>query len=138
MPASTYLGNMVLNSLLRGVAFTVPARVYISLHTADPGLTGVNEVTIGAWPAYTREDPANGGAVGGGFSAPASKATENAQLILWPAQNGAGNITITHIGIWDAATGGNFLHGQALSASRIVQPTDEFVFNVGQLDVSVT
>jgi hypothetical protein len=135
VPASTYLANKLLDHTLRGVAFTAPARVYVSLHTGDPGLVGSNEVGLGAFPAYVRKDPANGGAVGGGFDAAATKHTQNAQEILWPIHNGAGNVVVTHFGIWDAATVGNFLKGGPLTASKTFEPTDQPVIRAGELDV---
>lgn len=138
MTTSTYAANALLNLLFRGVAFTAPARVYVSLHTADPGANGANEVSTGAWPAYARQDPAQGAAVASGFDAAASKATQNAKQMLFPANNGAGAVTITHFGIWDAATGGNFLHGDALTASKSYAVADEPVVNIGALDISVS
>lgn len=137
MPASTYAGNKILDLLFRGVAFTAPSRVWISLHTADPGLAGANEVSTGAWPAYARQDPAQGGAVGGGFSAAASKATENALQVLYPANNGAGTVTVTHFAIWDAASAGNCLFAGALTAAKAIAVTDEIVIRVGELDLAV-
>ena len=138
MPASTYLGNALLNSILRGVAFTPPTRVYVSLHTADPGLTGANEVTTAAWPAYVRKDAAAGGAVATGFSAAAAKSTSNAQELLWPANNGAAPVVVTHFALWDAATGGNCLFADALSASKTFQPSDEGVLHANSLTIGVT
>ena len=137
MPVSTYAGNKLLDLMLRGVAFTAPARVYVSLHTADPGLTGASEVSTGAWPAYVRKDPADGAAVASGFDAADAKATENAKDILWPAMDGAGDVTVTHFAIWDATTAGNCLWGGELDAPRVMSPTDEVVFRIGQLDLLV-
>lgn len=138
MAASTYAGNTILDLLLRGVAFAAPSRVWISLHTADPALTGANEVSLVAWPAYARQDPAAGGAVGDGFDAAASKATDNALEITFPAMDGASPVTVTHFAIWDAATAGNCLLVGALSSSKTYNPTDEAVIHAGALDISVT
>ncbi|WP_421849908.1 phage tail fiber protein [Oricola sp.] len=137
MPASTYLGNALLNHVLRGVAYTAPTGVYVSLHTADPGLTGANEVSTGSWPAYAREEAAQGGALADAFAAASAKATENANEILWAANDGAGSVIVTHVGLWDAASGGNFLFGAALAAPKTVAVTDEIKFAVGQLDITV-
>lgn len=137
MTTSTYAGNAILNLLLRGVAFTAPSRVYVSLHTGDPGATGANEVSTAAWPSYERQDPAQGAAIASGFDAAASKATQNAKQMLFPANDGASEVTVTHFGIWDAETGGNFLHGDPLTASKTYFPADEAVINIGQLDIGV-
>lgn len=93
MPASTYAANALLNLFLRGVALAAPARVYVSLHTGNPGNTGAAEVTTAAWPAYARNDAAQGGAVATGFSAAASKATKNALDLLYAPHDGAAPIT---------------------------------------------
>lgn len=138
MPATSYSGNKILDLLLRGVAFTAPTRVYVSLHTADPGLTGANEVSLANWPAYTRMDPANGGAVGNGFSAASSKATENALDIEFPAMDGVSAVTVTHFAIWDAATAGNCLLVGQLGSSKTYNNTDEALIRVGALDITVT
>lgn len=138
VPASTYAGNHILDLLLRGVAFAAPARVWISLHTADPGVTGAAEVLNADWPAYARRDPAQGGAVGGGFAAAVGKATESAQQMLYAAHNGTGPIVITHFGIWDAPAAGNLLVYGSLTAAKTILPTDEVVIRAGELDVTVT
>jgi len=137
MPASTYLGNALLNQFLRGVAATVPSRVYVSLHTANPGDAGSNEVTTVAWPAYARLDAAQAGAIATGFSAAAAKATASLKELLWAANNGASPVTVTHFGIWDAITGGNLLFYDALTSSKTYQPSDEGVLHAGALQVQV-
>ncbi|MBB3947048.1 hypothetical protein GGQ73_003012 [Rhizobium skierniewicense] len=137
MPASTYAANALLNLFLRGVAFVAPARVYISLHTADPGVAGTSEVTLAAWPDYVRLDAAQGGAVATGFMAAATKATENLLELLYPAHNGAAPITITHFAIWTAANGGEMIFQGALTANKTLNPTDECIIHAGDLDVTV-
>ena len=46
MPISTYAGNLVLDWLLSTAAATRPTTWSLSLHTADPGLTGTDEVLV--------------------------------------------------------------------------------------------
>lgn len=138
MPFSTFTANKVLDCFLRGVAITAPSRVYVSLHTADPGGAGANEVSTGAWPSYARQDPAGGGAITGGFPAASAKATENSTIIIFPEHNGASPVTASHIGIWDAATGGNMLFSGPLASPRTINPTDELAIRPGELDVVVS
>lgn len=138
MPISTYAGNNLLNSMLRGVAFPLPSKVYISLHTADPGVTGTNEVSTVAWPAYIRKDAADGGAVGTGFDAAATRSTKNAKQLIYPVNDGAGNVTVSHWALFDAATGGNCLAYGPLTSSRTVQPGDVFVIDINKMTVTVT
>jgi hypothetical protein len=138
MPASNYTGNAYLNLFLRGVPVSPPTRVWISLHTADPGLNGANaEINTADWPAYARQDPAQGAAIGAGFTAAASKATENTGEMLFPANDGAQTLTVTHFAIWDALIGGNCLFTGALSAAKTIFPTDELVVKATELDLSV-
>lgn len=124
MPISTYLGNELLDHVLRNSAYTPPATVYLSLHTADPGLTGANQVTGGS---YARQALA--------VDAAASKATQNTAA---EAFTGMPAVTVTHVGIWDAVSAGNFLWGGALAASKtIANAGDTFTIAIGDLDISI-
>jgi len=138
MPASTYLGNLILDGFLRGQTVTPPTTVYVSLHTADPGDTGANEVSLAAWPAYLRVDPAAGAGIATGFDVAAAKATENAKDTQFSVNDGAGAVIVTHFGIWDASTSGNLLFHGALTASKTIAVSDQVIFRPNQLDVSVT
>ena len=102
MAKSTYLKNKILDAIFNSTAYSVAADVYISLHTADPGITGANEVTGGT---YTRQQVP--------FNAAASGSTKNTSSISFTLMPTA---TVTHIGIYDALAG-NFLEGAALSTS---------------------
>lgn len=138
MGISTYAGNKTLDFWHRGVAMSAPARVWVSLHTADPGNTGLNEATTGAWPAYVRKDPAQAGAVGTGFAAASSESMANAFDLLWPAFDGSGSIVLTHFAIWDALTVGNLITFGPLTAARTLLPTDEFIAKAGSIVVTTT
>jgi hypothetical protein len=72
----------------------------ISLHTADPGTTGANEVTGGS-PAYARQVPA--------YTAPVNAQSDLAASLLFDIPDG---VTITHWGVWAGAT---FFNCAALS-----------------------
>lgn len=133
MPASTYLGNMVLDSVLRGTAFTVPARVWVSLHTADPGVAGANEMSLAAWPNYKRQDPAAAAAMSSGFDVPAAKTTKNAKVMNWGGMDGPADVTVTHAAVWDALTGGNMLVYGPVTDPKTFSPTDEATIKIGKL-----
>lgn len=135
--ASNYTEENVINAVLRGVTFPIPAGVYVSLHTADPGESGGSEVSTGAWPAYVRKDAAVGGAIASGWAAPTDGVTTNEKQITYPGMNGGSNVTVTHWAIYDAATGGNMLAHAALQTSRTLQPGDVFVFDIGSLTVTM-
>ncbi len=137
MPASTYVANAILNHFLRGVAAASPARLYVSLHTANPGNAGTSEVTTAAWPAYTRLDAALGGAVATGFTAAAGKACTNAKELLYPPHNGVAPITVTHFAIWTDPLAGEMVFQGTLSAPKTLNPTDECIIHANDLDIEV-
>lgn len=126
MGLSTYAGNAVLDALLNNTALQV-ASAYVSLHSGDPGLTGINELSGGGYG--TRPSMA--------FDAPDAGATSNTSAVVFPTATG--NWTeATYGGLFDAATAGNFLFGAALTANIAVL-TDEIArFAAGAFDLSVT
>lgn len=121
---SDYSALKILDKLLRNVDFTV-ADQHISLHTADPGVAGGSEVTAGGF-TYARQNAT--------FAVAAARATTTTALLEWlnmPA------VTVTHVGVWDAATAGNFIIGGALAASKTVNAGDTFQLPTGDLDASI-
>lgn len=123
MAISTASRNAILNAVFNNTSYAV-ATPYVSLHTADPGITGASEVTGGS---YVRQL--------GSFGAAASGAIANdagVSFTLMPA------VTVTHAGIWDAESAGNFIWGGALTASKVVNSGDTFTIPTGDLDVSLT
>jgi hypothetical protein len=130
--SSTYLQTAILRWLVRNTQMaTPPANVYVSLHTGDPGQTGANEVVTTAgtgWVGYARQavtTGTSGTGAGSGFGAPAANGTlqqsQNGGAITFPASGAtSGTVTVTHFGVWDAVTGGNYLIGGALSATQVI------------------
>lgn len=80
--------------------------LYVSLHTADPGTTGASEVTGGS-PAYARKSVTWASASSGSMALSAA--------VTFDVPSGK---TVTHFGVWSAATSGTFYGGGALSASE--------------------
>lgn len=76
---------------------------YISLHNADPGTTGVNEI-VGA--PYARVATTWG-------TVTAAAVTGSQVTLLLP-----NSVTIAFWGVWDALTGGNFWEGGPLPSSE--------------------
>lgn len=139
--ASDYTENAVANALLRGQAFPTPARNYIALFTADPTDANVtsNEVT-GAW--YARQDAAQGDSVATGWSAPVNGVSTNAKVISFPAVTGS-QVTVTHIGVYDAPTGGNLLFYSPLEKNGVAAPKtiyvdDILIFDIGSIELTVS
>lgn len=136
--ASNYTEDNVINALLRGVAFPLPAKTYVSLHTANPGDTGASEVSTAAFPAYVRREAEQGGAIGSGWSASSDGVSRNAKQLTYPGFDGAAPVTVTHWAVFDALSGGNLLFYAPLQTSRQLQTGDVFVFDVNALTVTMT
>lgn len=102
---------------------------YVSLHTADPGNTGASEVSTGGGSGYARQ-AATFGSSGGNPTT-----YSNSVLIQFPIANTNWG-TVTHFGLWSAASGGTFLGSAALSASKTINTDDIGRFPIGDLVVT--
>lgn len=118
---SDYLANRVLNTL-RNVSGAI-ATVYMSLHTAAPSVSGSNEVAGGS---YARQTIA--------FNAASGRAMTNNGAVTF---SGMPTATVTHFGLWDAASGGNFLGRGALTASKSVTSGDSVVLGNGDMTLTL-
>jgi hypothetical protein len=140
--ASDYTELNLLNAITGQAAFPAPGLTYIALHTAAPTEDGVttNEVTLTAWPSYTRKNVEAGGAIGSGWTAPvtsgAAKETKNKNVLTFSANNGAATVTITHWSMWNAATTGNMILSQALTTPVNITVGDIFVFDINSLTLT--
>lgn len=130
MSASNYLELELLDHVLGGADYTRPATVYISLHTGDPGETGASEVASSN--NYSRASVTNNAT---NFPAAASGSKSNDTVIQFATPSGTWG-TVTHFGIWDAATTGNFLFGGALSVSKTINSGDDVEFGVGAMTIT--
>jgi len=118
---SDYTENAIMNAIGNATAFSV-ATPYISLHTADPGETGANEVAGGS---YARQS--------GSFGASSNGTISNDAQIEFTSMPA---VTVTHVGVWDALSGGNFIMKAALGASKAVNSGDTARILTGELDLS--
>ena len=125
MAASVLIAQNVLEHLLGLSTWTAPSGLYIALFTADPGTTGASGEVSGN--GYTRVLAANWQEVG------STGVYENSADISFPVASGSWG-TITHWGIFDAASSGNYLLGNALAASKDVDATNNrFKFETSDL-----
>lgn len=131
MSASNFLELELLDHVLGNAAYTAPATVYISLHTGDPGETGASEVASSN--GYAREPVTNDAT---NWPAAVAGAKSNGTLITMDTPTGAGWGLVTHFGIWDAATTGNFLFGGALAVSNTINAGNVVTFPIGDIDVT--
>jgi len=108
--------------------------LYVSLHTADPGVGGSQTTSEATYTNYDRVAVAR---TTGGWDAPSGSATQNAALIQFPQCGVTGN-TITHVAIGKSSypTGGIILYSGALTSSLAVASGIQPQFAAGALDVS--
>lgn len=86
------------------------AALFASLHSADTGTTGLNEITGGS-PAYARK-----GITWRAAGVPTAGQVSNSVAITFDVPPAT---TVGWIGYWTLATGGVYQGGYALSASEV-------------------
>jgi len=126
---SDYLESELLDHILNNNAYTSPTSVYVALFTAAPSDSGGGtEVSGGSYARVT---------VTGGFtiSGTATRAG-NTSAITFPTATGSWG-TVTHVGVFDASSGGNLLFHGALTTSRAVVADDVFSFPADALGITL-
>lgn len=132
MPKSTTTCNNILALIFNATTWndiaendtTSPAtNLYLSLHTATPGVGGSQTTNETSYTNYLRVAVIR---TTSGWAVPASGATSNAALVQF-AQCGVTGATITHVAIGTAASGaGLVLYAGALNTSlavaNLIQP----------------
>lgn len=109
------------NALLNGLTASAS---WVSLHTADPGVSGSAEVTGGA---YTRE--------GATWAAAASASVSTSASVVFDVP---GSTTIDHLGYWTASTSGTFLGSRALDTSQTFATAGTYTIAAGNITESIT
>lgn len=142
MPKSTATCNSLLALIFNATTWnliaendtTSPAtNLYLSLHTADPGVGNDQQTNETAYTNYVRVAVAR---TTGGWDAPSGGATANAALVQF-AQCGASGATLTYVAIGTASSGaGTVLYAGALSSSLAVANGIQPQFAAGALDVT--
>jgi hypothetical protein len=132
MPKSTFLNNAILALLFQGTTITGLAQnattspltvLYVSLHTAAPGVGGAQNVSEAAYPGYARVAVAR---TSSGWTVPTAGSVSPVANINFPAATG-GSETETYFAIGTTASGaGTVLYSGPitpnLSVSTNVQP----------------
>ena len=113
MSLSTYCSNKILDHIVGRASWTMPT-VHVSIHNGDPGLAGANEHT---YLGYGRQTPA----IGWNAASAGVAATNDGDITF--AEVTAGGITVTHVGIWDASSGGNFIFGFSIPTRNFPEGT---------------
>ena len=123
---SNYLENALVNGTLRGTTYTAPTTTYLALYTSDPTDADVGSEVSGG--SYTRQSIT--------FGAPSNGASTNSAAIEF-AQATADWGIVSHVGIRDAASGGNLLYHTPLDASKTINTGDVFKITSGNLSVTL-
>lgn len=139
MAFSQYLADEILDWIKGGAFPAALSNVYISIHTASPGTNGTgNDVTATVTGSANRTQIASSA-----FTAPANATGGGREItntgvvsITGSAVNGSVQ-TISHFGVWDAQTAGNFLASGILTTPVGIQNGDTVQFNVGALAIRV-
>lgn len=124
-----YLENKIIDALFRGQTYTMPATIYVSLHTAacSDSSTGT-EVSGGSYARVAiTSSLANWAGTQSAGSTTASSGTggttSNNGAATFPAPTATWGV-ITHFGLFDASTSGNQLVCAALTVSKTVNNGD--------------
>lgn len=144
MPKSTATCNSILALIFNATAWADIAQndgsgpltdLYLSLHTASPGVGNDQQTNETAYTNYARIAVER---TTSGWDAPSGGATANAALAQF-AQCGVTGATLTHVAIGTAASGaGTVLYQGALSSSLAVANGIQPQFAAGALDVTET
>ena len=120
---SDYLETQLLNLTLRATPYTAPPTVYAGLFGGDPTDTGTGATEV----AIARQPVA--------FDAPTAEGKcANSGDINWTGMPAGG---VTHIGLFDDATGGNMLYHGPLAAAKNVNEGDTLTVYAGDLEVTL-
>lgn len=138
---SDYLENKLVDQIFRGQAFSFPATLHVGLLTSAPSDAGGGTEVSGG--SYARQPVtaslANFAGTQSAGSTTASSgstgATSNNAAITF-ATPSAGWGTVTHFGIYDAATAGNLLFYGTLTIAKTINQSDTVSFPAGSLSIT--
>ena len=123
---SNYLENAIIDAVLRNTSYTSPTTVYVGLFTTDTTDAGSGTEVSGGYYARTAVT----------FSAPSNGVTSNSADVEFP-QATASLGSVTHIGLHDAASGGNLLFHTVLDTTKTIDSGDIFKIASGNLTVTL-
>jgi len=127
MSFTNFLETEILDHVFGGSAYTAPATHYLALYTAAPGETGGGTEVTTSGTAYARQTVA--------FTTTGNTTSNNAPVEYPTATATFGNVT--HVGVFDASTGGNLMAYATLSSSKTIDTGDVFRVPTGDLDITL-
>jgi len=127
MSLSNTFETTVLTWLLTNSSATRPTAWYVALFTSNPDedASGTEVSTSGT--AYARQSVT--------FSVSGNTATNTAAIEFPTATASYG--TVTHVGVFDAASAGNLIAYAALTTSKAIDTGDVLRINSAELDVTL-
>lgn len=132
---SNYLENRILDAVLGGPTFSLPATVYVALSTAaySEAATGASMTEVSSsGTAYARvaltNNTTNWPSASGGSKA-------NGTAITFPTATASWGSVLSFY-IVDASSGGNVLYGGDLAAPRTIASGDTASFAIGALTIT--
>jgi len=123
---SDYLENELLDHALGTGSYTAPSTVYVGLSTATLG--DDNSGTELSGNGYARQSAA--------FDAAVSGTADNTAAIEFPAATASWG-TVSHFGIYDAASSGNLLFHGAFTTAKLIDTGDILKISAGDLDITL-
>ena len=127
MSLSNTFETRVLTWLFTGDAVTRPSAFYIALFTSNPAedASGTEVSTSGT--AYARQSAT--------FTVSGNEATNSAAIEFPTATASYG--TVTHIGVFDAASAGNLIAYAELTTSKAIDTGDVLRLQANDLDITM-
>jgi hypothetical protein len=122
---SDYLENEILDHILGTGAYTMPTTVYVGLSTGS--FNDDNSGTELTGNNYSRQSIS--------FGAASSGTASNDAAVEFSAATGSWG-TVSHFGIFDAASSGNLLIHGALTASKVIETGDILKIAIGDMDIT--
>lgn len=127
MSFSNTTETLVLNWLLTAGAATRPTAWYLALFTAAPGEAGGGTEVTTVGTAYARQTAA--------FTVTGNTASNTAAIEFPTATASYG--TVSHVGVYDAVSGGNLIAYAALTTSKVIDTGDVLRVPAGDLDITL-
>lgn len=127
MSFSNTFETHVLNYVFTSTSVTRPTAWYLALFTSNPAedASGTEVSTSGT--AYARQSAT--------FTVSGNTASNSAAIEFPTATASFG--TVTHVGVFDASTGGNLIAYSALDTSKAISTGDVFRVPSGDLDITL-
>lgn len=132
MSKSDYLENKLLDHTFGAQTYTPPATLYVALYTAAPDDDGTGGTEVSG-TGYARAAVTNNDT---NWPAASNGSKSNGNEISFGTVGAGGWGQLTHFGVFDAASGGNFLGAGELDTPVTAAEGDTVRFQAGALVIT--